>query len=80
MADKMGSTHTEAIEQINHGQGVGHPESLEKAAPMEHIEEYQDAVHINLTWKSWMVVFVSCFAIMAQVRHSVGVTPYARRS
>jgi len=43
-------------------------ESLETAAPMEHIAEYQEAQHINLTWKSWMVVFVTCFAIMAQVR------------
>ena len=68
MADKMGNTHTEAIEQAKDNTGVGHHDSLEKAAPMEHVAEYQDAVHINLTWKSWMVVFVSCFAIMAQVR------------
>ena len=44
-----------------------HHEVLEKEAPMEHIAEYQEARHINLTWKSWMVVFVSCFAITAQV-------------
>ncbi|KAH7413987.1 major facilitator superfamily domain-containing protein [Phaeosphaeria sp. MPI-PUGE-AT-0046c] len=30
-------------------------------------EAQKDLMHINLTWRSWMVVFVSCFAIMAQV-------------
>ena len=42
-------------------------ERLEVEAPMAHIAEYQNAAHINLTWRSWMVVFISCFAIMAQV-------------
>lgn len=36
-------------------------------APMEHVQDYQDAEHVNLSWRSWMVVFVTCFAIMAQV-------------
>lgn len=31
------------------------------AQPLDQVE------HINLTWRSWLVVFVSCFAIMAQV-------------
>ncbi|KAF1979191.1 MFS general substrate transporter [Bimuria novae-zelandiae CBS 107.79] len=30
-------------------------------------EAQDDAIHIQLTWRSWMVVFVSCFAIVAQV-------------
>ncbi len=34
---------------------------------MEHIAEYQQAQHIDLTWRSWLVVLISCFAIMAQV-------------
>ena len=42
-------------------------DELDKAAPMEHIADLQSAQHIDLTWKSWMVVFVSCWAIMAQV-------------
>ncbi|KAK5130405.1 hypothetical protein LTR08_002152 [Meristemomyces frigidus] len=67
MADKMGNAHLEAIEQAHDGAGVGQVAVLEKAAPMEHIEEYQAAIHVKLTWKSWMVVFVTCFAIMAQV-------------
>ena len=34
---------------------------------MEHIAEYQNARHIDLTWRSWLVVLIACFAIMAQV-------------
>ncbi|KAF3764159.1 MFS general substrate transporter [Cryphonectria parasitica EP155] len=34
--------------------------------PIEE-EAVLDAQHINLSWRSWLVVFVTCFAIMAQV-------------
>ncbi|OAA59098.1 Major facilitator superfamily domain, general substrate transporter [Niveomyces insectorum RCEF 264] len=34
--------------------------------PLEE-EAVSGAVHINLSWRSWLVVFVTCFAIMAQV-------------
>ncbi|OAG01644.1 MFS general substrate transporter [Paraphaeosphaeria sporulosa] len=37
-----------------------------RVVPMQQ-EAQEDLVHIDLTWRSWMVVFVSCFAIMAQV-------------
>ena len=67
MASKSGAVHTEAIENVQAHRTTHPDEILEKAAPMEHIAEYQDAIHINLTWKSWLVVFVSSFAIMAQV-------------
>lgn len=30
-------------------------------------EAVEDARHINLSWRSWLVVFITCFAIMAQV-------------
>ncbi|KAF2964600.1 hypothetical protein GQX73_g8982 [Xylaria multiplex] len=30
-------------------------------------EAIQDAYHIDLSWRSWLVVFITCFAIMAQV-------------
>ncbi|KAF3024162.1 hypothetical protein E8E14_008396 [Neopestalotiopsis sp. 37M] len=30
-------------------------------------EAQQDAIHIDLSWRSWVVVFITCFAIMAQV-------------
>ncbi|KAI7248968.1 hypothetical protein KC335_g18059, partial [Hortaea werneckii] len=32
-----------------------------------HEEGDETPFHIHLTWKTWMVVFISCFAIMAQV-------------
>ncbi|KAK1059495.1 hypothetical protein LTR33_013141 [Friedmanniomyces endolithicus] len=63
MAGKTDVIHTDTLEQIHrHEQHV-----LETEPPMQHIAEYQDADHIELTWKSWMVVFVCTFAIMAQV-------------
>ncbi|KAH8901812.1 MFS general substrate transporter [Coniochaeta sp. PMI_546] len=34
--------------------------------PLEQ-EAVQDAVHIQLTWRSWLVVFITCFAVAAQV-------------
>ncbi|KAF2640536.1 MFS general substrate transporter [Massarina eburnea CBS 473.64] len=30
-------------------------------------EAHENDIHIDLTWRSWMVVFVTCFAITAQV-------------
>ena len=62
MAKKTDNVNTVSIERAHHQNVI-----LEKEAPMEHIADYQDARHIDLTWKSWLVVFVSCFAIMAQV-------------
>jgi hypothetical protein len=61
MASKTEVTHTETIE----------PAKTHNAAafvpPMDHMHDYDDAEHIHLSWRSWMVVFVTCFAIMAQV-------------
>ncbi|KJR89997.1 uncharacterized protein SPSK_06110 [Sporothrix schenckii 1099-18] len=34
--------------------------------PIEE-EAVRNAVHIHLSWRSWLVVFITCFAIMAQV-------------
>ncbi|KAK4234809.1 major facilitator superfamily domain-containing protein [Achaetomium macrosporum] len=39
---------------------------LDRVVPMEE-EAHQGDVHINLGWRSWLVVFITCFAIMAQV-------------
>ncbi|KAL1844144.1 hypothetical protein VTK73DRAFT_2655 [Phialemonium thermophilum] len=39
-----------------------HPEII----PLDQ-EAVIDVVHIDLTWRSWLVVFLACFAIMAQV-------------
>jgi MFS family permease len=30
-------------------------------------EAVEDVTHVNLSWRSWLVVFVTCFAIMSQV-------------
>ncbi|KAK4231005.1 major facilitator superfamily domain-containing protein [Podospora fimiseda] len=35
--------------------------------PIEEEAHQGGDVHINLGWRSWLVVFVTCFAIMAQV-------------
>lgn len=32
------------------------------AGPIVKVDSYKDEKHINLTWRSWMVVFVTCFA------------------
>ncbi|KAH6681504.1 major facilitator superfamily domain-containing protein [Halenospora varia] len=37
------------------------------AGPIVKVDSYKDEKHINLTWRSWMVVFVTCFAVFAQV-------------
>ncbi|KAK3941983.1 major facilitator superfamily domain-containing protein [Diplogelasinospora grovesii] len=34
--------------------------------PIEE-EAHQGDFHVNLSWRSWLVVFITCFAIMAQV-------------
>ena len=62
MAAKPENTHLETVEQIPYAK-----DDTTFTAPMEHLQEYQEAEHINLSWRSWMVVFVTCFAIMAQV-------------
>ncbi|KAI0100456.1 MFS general substrate transporter [Hypoxylon sp. NC0597] len=45
--------------------GLGHKEELE-VVPIEE-EAIQGAYHVHLSWRSWLVVFITCFAIMAQV-------------
>jgi len=67
MAEKTDTIQSEAVEQPRHRPQHLYDRSLETAAPMEVVAELQQARHINLTWKSWVVVFISCWAIMAQV-------------
>ncbi|KAI0124790.1 major facilitator superfamily domain-containing protein [Xylariales sp. AK1849] len=43
-----------------------HQNEEHKIAPIEE-EAKEGAIHIDLSWRSWLVVFISCFAIMAQV-------------
>ena len=62
-----------AATESRHKQNHAHHEveEISKAsdypAPVVRIDSYLDDEHINLSWRSWMVVFVTCFAIMAQV-------------
>lgn len=58
-------TQTEAIENAPRVQDRHRGTEFE--APMQHVQELNEAEHINLSWRSWLVVFVTCFAIMAQV-------------
>jgi hypothetical protein len=63
MAAEKDISHTaEAIEEAPKRQ-----HATEFEPPTQHIQELNDAEHINLSWRSWLVVFVTCFAIMAQV-------------
>lgn len=66
MDPKAEATHTETIEHVEQASAI-HDRVTAFEAPMEHLKEYQEAEHIRLGWRSWMVVFVTCFAIMAQV-------------
>ncbi|PNS21811.1 hypothetical protein CAC42_409 [Sphaceloma murrayae] len=54
-ADKIAVTHNE-----NH-------RTLEFEPPAEHVDELASDVGVQLSWRSWVVVFIACFAIMAQV-------------
>ncbi|KAL8292408.1 hypothetical protein RQP46_001020 [Phenoliferia psychrophenolica] len=42
-------------------------EHLESSQLGQRVDNTADDEHINLTWRSWLVVFICCFAIMAQV-------------
>ncbi|KAJ7043033.1 MFS general substrate transporter [Mycena alexandri] len=35
--------------------------------PIPRTDSFLDEEHVRLTWRSWMVVFISCFAIFSQV-------------
>lgn len=37
-----------------------------RIVPLEQ-EAVEDAIHIELSWRSWVVVFITCFAVAAQV-------------
>lgn len=49
------TTHTEHA-HLPHG----HADELD-VVPIEE-EAVRNAVHINLSWRSWLVVFITCFA------------------
>jgi hypothetical protein len=67
MDPKSDTTPTETIENVEISPTSVHGRTIAFEAPVQHLKEYQEAEHIRLGWRSWMVVFVTCFAIMAQV-------------
>lgn len=65
MAAEKNDVHQEAVENIQETpNGTNNPASGNLKPATENLAQTE---HINLTWRSWLVVFVSCFAIMAQV-------------
>ncbi|KAH7161075.1 major facilitator superfamily domain-containing protein [Dactylonectria macrodidyma] len=52
---------------INMEEGPPHPHRKQLAVVPIHQEAVEDAYHIKLSWRSWIVVFCTCFAIMSQV-------------
>lgn len=61
--DKSNEIQAETVEHIE--SRLPNKDLLD--SPISQNHEYENAHHINLSWRSWMVVFVTCFAIMAQV-------------
>ncbi|KAI1774455.1 MFS general substrate transporter [Hypoxylon cercidicola] len=49
----------------DHKPETGSKEELE-VVPIDQ-EAVQDAYHVHLSWRSWLVVFITCFAVMAQI-------------
>lgn len=66
MAPEKDAIEAQAVENAPvHDQKHAHATDFE--APTQHVQELNQAQHINLSWRTWVVVFVACFAIMAQV-------------
>jgi hypothetical protein len=57
MSTKDGATHVEESHDAPHRKS--HTDA--HTVPIEQ-EAIEDARHIDLSWRSWMVVFVCCFA------------------
>ncbi|KAH7355926.1 major facilitator superfamily domain-containing protein [Pyrenochaeta sp. MPI-SDFR-AT-0127] len=58
MGSKTEATHS--VTHHNHRQTDAHIVPIEQEAT-------EDVRHVKLSWRSWMVVFVTCFAVMSQV-------------
>lgn len=51
-------------------QKAGEKDSMPKPAgamPVLRADSFRDEEPVRLTWRSWMVVLISCFAIFSQV-------------
>lgn len=59
MGSKEEIAHTEATHDASHHHK--HVDANAYVVPIE-VEANEDVKHINLSWRSWIVVFVTCFA------------------
>lgn len=66
MAQDKDDIETQAVENATF-QDQKHAKPIDFEAPAQHPQELSHAQHISLSWRTWVVVFVACFAIMAQV-------------
>ncbi|CAO2648673.1 Nn.00g079400.m01.CDS01 [Neocucurbitaria sp. VM-36] len=63
MGSKAEITQTDAAHDASHHK---HADANAYVVPIE-VEANEDVKHVNLSWRSWIVVFVTCFAVMSQV-------------
>jgi len=54
-------TKIDSVNQISQAPIV---EQDEQRPPIVKVDSYLDDEHVNLGWRSWMAVFVTCFALV----------------
>jgi hypothetical protein len=57
------SAGNEKSDSVNHISVVPTPE--ERPPPVVRVDSYLDDEHVELGWRSWLVVFVTCFAFVS---------------
>ncbi|KAF2792004.1 MFS general substrate transporter [Melanomma pulvis-pyrius CBS 109.77] len=60
------SDQVQQVETVDHASHQHQKHARPHIVPIEE-EAIEDVRHIDLSWRSWLVVFVTCFAIMSQV-------------
>ena len=59
MALEKDEIEANAVENsADHEQKHAHATDFE--APTQHVQELGEAQHVNLSWRTWVVVFVAC--------------------
>ncbi|KAJ9161040.1 MFS general substrate transporter [Coniochaeta hoffmannii] len=66
MATPGGANEKTGVAEVRLEHPEHHHHKEINVIPIEQ-EAVQDAVHIDLTWRSWLVVFITCFAVAGQV-------------
>ena len=67
MTQEKDRIEAEAVENTQPTGDHKHAHASGFEAPATHVQELSEAQHVNLSWRTWVVVFVACFAVMAQV-------------